>query len=175
MIALASGIEDDRPFVDLHVRPALHDRLDPVAGHSPDATIRVLDATVRWYPALQRVRLHELVALELRSEPARDRLFRPISWHASTGLGTRLLPRSDGDLDAEPVWRSDGGVGGTWAFGDDVRLQLLAELRAETGGSLERGGARTACSWRAAGSATCRPRRSRRAPTPSPIAATARP
>jgi hypothetical protein len=141
MFAFASGLEDDRPFLDLRLRPALHGILDPPGGHSPDASIRVLDTTLRWYPALGRVRLQELLALELRSETPRGPLFRPLSWHLSTGLATRLRPQDDGDLDAEPVFRSEGGLGATWAFGDDVRLHAFAELRAETGGSLRGNGA----------------------------------
>lgn len=137
MFSIAGGIEDDRPFFDLRLRPALHGRLDPGGGHSPDSSIRVLDTTLRYYPALGRVRLHELVALELRSESPWDRLGRPLSWHASTGLRTRMRPRSDGDLDAEPVWRSEGGLGLSVARGDWLRAHFFAELRAETGGSLE--------------------------------------
>ena len=141
MVALASGIEDGEAFVELRSRPALHDRLDPGGGHSPDSTIRVLDTAVRWYPALGRVRLHELVALELRSEAPRDGFFRPFSWHASTGLRTRLRPERHGDLDPEPVWRSEGGLGLTFAHGDWLRAGAFAELRGETGGSLEGNGA----------------------------------
>ncbi|MBW2316831.1 MAG: DUF4105 domain-containing protein [Deltaproteobacteria bacterium] len=141
MISLGAGREDDEPFVDLRLRPALHGRLDPGGGHSPDSTIRVLDGTLRYYPALRRVRLHELTLVELRSEAPIDRFFHPPSWHFSTGLATRMRPEGDGDFDREPVWRSEGGVGVTLAQGDWLRVGLLAELRGETGGSLARNGA----------------------------------
>jgi hypothetical protein len=141
MAAVAGGVEDGEPFVELRSRPALHDRLDPGGGHSPDSTIRVLDLAVRVYPALGRVRFHELVALELRSEAPVDRFFQPLSWHASTGLRTRLRPERGGDLDPEPVWRSEGGLGLTFARGDWLRAGAFAELRGETGGSLSADGA----------------------------------
>jgi hypothetical protein len=136
MLGLAGGLEDDEAYLDLRVRPALHGRLDPGGGHSPDSVIRVLDGTLRWYPALGRVRLHELTLVELRSEAPIDRFFHPPSWHVRTGLATRLRPEGDGDFDREPVWRSEGGVGVTFARGDGLRAGLLASLRAETGGSL---------------------------------------
>ena len=141
MLAFAAGLEDEEPFFDLRLRPALHGPLDPGGGHSPDSSIRVLDTTLRFYPALDRVRLHELTLLELRSEAPRDAFFAPLSWHVSTGLRTRLRPERDGDPDREPVWRSDGGLGATWAHGDWLRAGLFAELRSETGGSLAGNGA----------------------------------
>jgi len=137
MASLAAGVEEGESFVDLRHRPALHGLLDPGGGHGADAAIHVLDTTLRWYPAEGRVRLHELVALEVRSQTPRDAFFRPVSWHGSTGLRTRLRPESDGDLDPEPVWRTEAGVGGTWALADWARVSLFAELRNETGGTLD--------------------------------------
>lgn len=141
MFGLAGGVEDDEPFFEVRIRPALHDRLDPGGGHSPDSSIRVLDGTLRWYPALGRFRFQELTLVELRSEAPVDRFFHPPSWHFSTGLATRLRPEDDGDFDREPVWRSEGGVGATFARGNWLRGGLFAELRAETGGSLASNGA----------------------------------
>jgi len=141
MLALAGGSEDGEPFFDLRLRPGLHDRLDPAGGHSPDSTIRVLDGTLRWYPERGRVRLEELVALELRSEAPRDAFFRPLSWHLSTGLRTRLLPKDDGDLGRRSVWRSEGGLGLSFAHDDWLRASLFAELRGEASGALAGHGA----------------------------------
>jgi hypothetical protein len=141
LLAFAGGFEDDEPFLDFRLRPALHGPLDPVGGHSPDSAIRVLDGRLRWYPGLDRVRLHELTLVELRSEAPMDRFFHPPSWRFQTGLATRLRPEDDGDFDRGPVWRSEGGVGATVAPSDWLRAGLLAELRAETGGSLAGNGA----------------------------------
>jgi len=137
MLGLAGGLEDGEPHLDFRVRPALHGLRDPGGGHSPDSTIRVLDGTLRYYPALGRVRLHELTLVELRSEAPIDRFFHPPSWHIRTGLATRLRPEDGGEFDREPVWRSEGGAGATFARGDWLRATVLASLRAETGGSLD--------------------------------------
>jgi len=137
LAAIAAGWRDDESYVELRVRPALHDRLERSGGFAEDSSIRVLDTRVRYFPRLERVRLEELVLLELRSESPRDRFFKPISWHVDTGLRTRLFPESDGGLDPEPVWRSEGGLGVAYAIAGPLKIYGFADARVELGPALE--------------------------------------
>jgi hypothetical protein len=133
MLALAAGWRDEEPYVELRVRPALHGSLDRAGGYAEDSSIHVLDTRLRYFPTLDRVRLEELVLLELRSESPRDRFFKPLSWHVDTGLRTRLFPEPDDTLDPEPVWRTEGGLGLAYALADPVKIYAFADASAEVG------------------------------------------
>ncbi len=133
MLSLAAGWRDDEPYVELRVRPALHESLDPAGGFAEDSSIRVLDTRLRYFPGLDRVRLEELVLLELRSESPRDRFFKPFSWHVDTGLRTRLFPEAGDALDPEPVWRTEGGIGLAYALADPLKIYAFADASAEVG------------------------------------------
>jgi hypothetical protein len=45
--ALAAGWRDDEPYVELRIRPALHESLDRAGGLAEDSSIRVLDTRLR--------------------------------------------------------------------------------------------------------------------------------
>jgi len=134
LVAASTGWRDDEPYVELRIRPALHDRMDPKGGHAGDSTIRVLDTRIRYQPRKGNVRLEELTLLEVRSEPSRGLFFEPISWHADTGFRTRLFPEAGGDLDAELVFRTEAGLGAAWRPGEGpLKLYGMADVRVEAG------------------------------------------
>ncbi len=136
---LGAGLEDDEAFLELRVRPAFHGLLDPAAGFPRDSTIGVLDTRLRFYPGANRVRLHELVLVELQSNTPRDDFFQPLSWGLEAGLRTRRFPDGD-DLDRALVFRAGGSLGLTWAPGDGaVTLYGLALARLEIGSGFDRG------------------------------------
>jgi Domain of unknown function (DUF4105) len=140
LVALGAGVEDDEGFFELRVRPSFHGLLDPDAGFPADSTISVLDTRVRVFPASGRVRLEELVLVELQSKTPRDDVFRPLSWGLETGLRTRLFPERDGDLDRRLVWRTGGSLGLTYnpAKGP-LTLYALADARLEVGSGFDGG------------------------------------
>ena len=117
LVSLGGGVEDDSGFVEIRVRPALHGLLQPKAGFPGDATLSFLDTRVRYFPSTGRVRLEEVVLLELRSDSPRDDFFKPLSWGLETGVRTRLFP-DDGDFDRALVWRTGGSLGLTWRPGE---------------------------------------------------------
>ncbi|MDH3687076.1 MAG: DUF4105 domain-containing protein, partial [Myxococcales bacterium] len=116
LVSMGAGVEDDAGFIELRFRPTLHGILEPVAGFPGDSTVGLLDTRVRYFPNEGRVRLEELVLVELRSNSPRDGFFKPWSWGLETGARTRLFP-DDGDLDRSLVWRTGGSLGLTWQPG----------------------------------------------------------
>jgi hypothetical protein len=140
LVALGGGVEDDEGFVELRLRPSFHGLLDPDAGFPADSTISVLDTRLRFFPASGRVRLEELVLVELQSKTPRDDVFRPLSWGLETGVRTRLFPDRDGDLDRRLVWRTGGSVGLTYnpAKGP-LTFYALADARLEVGSGFDGG------------------------------------
>jgi len=117
LVSLGGGVEDGDGFLELRVRPALHSVLQPDAGFPGDAALSFLDTRLRYFPNSGRVRLEEVVLIQLRSESPRDEFFRPWSWGMETGVRTRLFP-DDGDLDRSLVWRTGASYGATWNPGD---------------------------------------------------------
>jgi hypothetical protein len=139
LVGMGGGVEDGDGYVELRVRPSFHGLLDPDAGFPGDSTISVLDTRVRWFPESGRVRLEELVLVQLQSKTPRDSFFKPISWGLETGLRTRLFP-DDGDLDRRLVWRTGGSLGMTWApGGGPLSVYGLLDARLEVGSGFGHG------------------------------------
>jgi hypothetical protein len=77
------------------------------------------------------------VALDLQSLTAWDGFFRPISWRFDSGIRTRLAPEAGSrHLDPEGVWRTQGGVGLSFALARDVTAYGFAEAAFDVGPSL---------------------------------------
>jgi len=137
-VALASGWEDHRAFLELRARPSLHDLLDPQGGYTHGAEVQFLETALRWYPQDDLVRLHELVALDLQSLTTWDRFFRPLSWRFDTGLRTRLVPKTGHPgLDPEGVFRTHAGAGLALALPRHATLYGFAEATLDAGPSLD--------------------------------------
>jgi len=136
-VALASGWEDHRAFVELRARPSLHDLLDPQGGYPRGAEVQFLETALRWYPQDDQVRLHELVALDLQSLTTWDRFFRPLAWRFDTGLRTRLVPKTGHPgLDPEGVYRTHAGAGLALALPLHATLYGFADATLDAGPSL---------------------------------------
>jgi hypothetical protein len=137
-LAVAAGYRTDRSFFEVRFRPALHDLLDPEGGYTRGAQIQFLDTAVRVFPETGKVRLHELVVLDMLSLVPWDAFFRPISFTFDMGLRTRLFPDGGGsDLDPEPVWRTRGGVGLAFDFGERVLAYGMVEATGDLGSALD--------------------------------------
>jgi hypothetical protein len=111
-VSLGYGIQDDDTFVELRIRPALHDLLDPIGGYVPGARIQVANTVVRYYPGEGDFKLQELTLLDIESLATRDELFQPVAWKFRTGTRQMLVGhRDDGDLRNAFTWQSHGGGG----------------------------------------------------------------
>jgi Domain of unknown function (DUF4105) len=137
-VALGAGWEDHRAFIELRARPCLHDLLDPQGGYTQGAEVQFLETALRWYPQDDLVRLHELVALDLKSLSTWDRFTRPVSWRFDTGLRTRLVPKAGhSGLDPEAVFRTHAGVGLAFALPRDATIYGFVETTLDAGPSLD--------------------------------------
>ena len=140
LLALGGGVEDDEGYVELRLRPSFHGLLDPDAGFPGDSSISFLDTRLRYFPGSGRVRLEELVLVELQSKTPRDDFFHPLSWGLETGLRTRLFPEADGELDRNLVWRTGGSLGFTFAPGrGPLSVYALGDVRLEVGSGFDHG------------------------------------
>ena len=126
------GVRDERAFVELRVRPAFHDLLDPPGGYLRGAAIDFLDVALRVYPAHGDVDLHALTLVDVTSLAPRDALFRPISWRVRTGLTSRLAPRASGRSGDAWFWDLSGGAGLTTALGEHGLAYAFLEAQLET-------------------------------------------
>ena len=124
--AIGGGVRDDRGYVELRLRPAFHDLLDPQGGYTAGAMIDFLDVAGRVYPDDGEVRLQDLTLVDIVSVSPWDRFFHPISWTVSTGVRTRLLLRDTEDPDSPLVDRYMGSVAGGAGLAIDPGSHALA-------------------------------------------------
>ena len=122
-LAAGVGMTGDRPFVELALRPAYHDLLDPPGGYVPGAAIDFLDVHIRWYDRPEpEVETATLMSVE--SLTPQDALFRALSWRARFGFDRwRDRPAQPGDL----VFSAAGGAGPAWRLGEEARVYALAD------------------------------------------------
>jgi len=136
LLGVGAGWRDDEPFVEVRLRPALHDSLDDDAGYPPHMQIRILDARLRVYPDDERAWLHELTLLGLESLRPTSRVVQPWAWSFETGLATRRV-LDDGSLDDAAIWRTQAGVGLAWDPSPFVLAYGLADLHLDVGPDLD--------------------------------------
>jgi hypothetical protein len=110
-LRIEGGWYDEREYLELRLRPAFHDLLDPQGGFLEGAQIDFLDVAVRFFPDDSELKLHEATFIDIVSLAPRDELFDPVSWKFSTGLTTKRMPSVAEDLRDGKLWRSAGGAG----------------------------------------------------------------
>ena len=131
-VRIGAGIRNGSPFLELGVRPALHDALDPLGGYVPNAEITFLDTAVRYYPNDGKLDLHRLTLIEVVSAAPRDDVFSPISWSFRTGLENDLVEDRDrDDLRDAYVYRTRGGPGLSRRLGDFATAYAFLEASAD--------------------------------------------
>ncbi len=138
LIGLGGGVRDGDGYVELRIRPALHDLLDPAEGHAAANRVSVLDTRIRYEPERSRVRLEELVVLDVASLSPRDRFLRPVAWKFDTGLRTRLMadPSPGDDFDEKYVWRTNGGIGLAASPFQVLSLYAMGKVTLDVGSAL---------------------------------------
>ncbi len=135
---VAGGVQDRDGFVELRVQPAFHEAIDAPRGFAEGGEIRFLDTRLRYYPDDQRVRLQELVVLDVTTASPWRRPFRPLGWHTEFGARTRMLSRDEGrGLAARSVFRAQGGLGAAKAPLRGLHLYGFGEIVFEAGPDLE--------------------------------------
>lgn len=112
-IALGAGHEAGRDYLQVSLRPAYNDLLDPPGGYAEGAQINFLDLGLRHDTSSDRTRLEHVHVIDVLSIAPRDAFFRPVSWKLGTGFVRKRL--NDGRRPM--VWRSEAGAGlatGSW-------------------------------------------------------------
>ena len=120
------GRIDGRDFVELALRPAYHDLLDPPGGYLPGTQIDFLNIVLRHFRRSGTVSLEEVSLVDIRSVSPRNKFFRPVSWRLRTGV-ERF--RRGGEADNDVVGVAAGGAGLAYPlFGDKVLASAFADL-----------------------------------------------
>jgi len=133
-LSLGAGEQDHRDFVQLTLRPAYHDILDPPAGYRTGAQLQFLRLDTRLYTDSQELQLEQLTAVEIRSLSPRDAFFSPLSWQV--GFGAR---RTDTGNKRVLTPYLDGGAGGSWRLGGQTQAFAIATADLEIDDDLARG------------------------------------
>lgn len=152
-VQLAGGLQDRDGFIELRAMPAFHTGLDAPGGFAEGGEIKFLDTALRIYPERERVRLHELVLLDITTASPWRPPFRPLAWHSEIGLRTRMVSKERGrGLEAVPIFRAQGGLGAALAPAPRLHLYAFGELVLEVAPALEGNASagpllRTGVSW----------------------------
>ncbi len=123
---LGLGSREDRAFAEYGLRMAYHDLNDNLAGFPLGAQIEILQLKLRQYEQ-NHWQLQQLDFATIRSLTPRTQLLQPWSWQVAGGL--ERVPGKDGDETL--VSHLNGGVGGSWQWGDDTLYYALATARVE--------------------------------------------
>jgi hypothetical protein len=131
-IALIGGQLEHNDFVELRLRPAYHDLLDPAPGYKNGAQINFLDLAFRHWTETGNTQFEALTFIDIFSLAPRDRFFRTTSWNASVGI-ERQVVRDEG----RPLVLALGGGGGyTLSLGDSALLYTSIQTRLQGGDRL---------------------------------------
>ncbi|MFC4259310.1 DUF4105 domain-containing protein [Marinobacter lacisalsi] len=134
-IGVAGGYTGARHYTELSLRPAYHDLLDPPAGYRPGAQLQFLRLDTRLYHDHQELQVERLVGVGIRSLTPRDAFFTPLSWQVS--FGGRRSEVADGDRIFTPY--VEGGAGGTWRLGSQLRALTMVTGDLEISKHMRRG------------------------------------
>ena len=124
-LALAYGQQDQRPFVELGFRPALHDLLDPEPGYARGAQIAFAEVTARVY-AHDHAEVERIDLINIASLSPRTALFQPKSWRARWAL--ERLDTIAGRVLTHTI---AGSMGMAWDFAPQVMTYAFADLRTD--------------------------------------------
>ncbi|WP_165855992.1 DUF4105 domain-containing protein [Marinobacter sp. JSM 1782161] len=132
---LTAGQQGDRDYIQLSLRPAYHDLLDPPEGYRQGAQLQFLRLDTRYYTDNDEVQLEQLVGVEIRSLSVRDRFFSPLSWQV--GFGGRRTDIESGKRVFTPYL--DGGAGFGWATSSNSQLYAMGTADLEIDNDLDKG------------------------------------
>lgn len=85
---VASGHNDDEPFLEFAYRPAYHDLMARDVGYDKDSEIIFLDFKLRYFLESEKVRLDSVKILSITSLNPYDALFFKPSWRGTLEMDT---------------------------------------------------------------------------------------
>ena len=132
-ISFGYGVEEDRPFQELRLRPAYHTLIDNGAGYKKGSQIVFLDAVLRYHSQSERFELDALDLIDIVSLAPRDRFFKHTSWKVRTGFFRRRMENGGDYL----VYQLNPGFGYAWESGLLGLWYLFFETDFHVGGALD--------------------------------------
>jgi len=122
--AFGFGRMDGRNYLELRLRPVLHDLLDPQGGFVPGTEIEFMDLALRYYENKDTPEFESLTVIDIKSIAPRSKLFKPTSWRRD--LGAERFRRS-GLANGDVVGTGGGGVGLGYELWDGAILSGFAD------------------------------------------------
>lgn len=124
-LALAYGQHNQQPFVEVGLRPALHDLLDPEAGYARGAQIAFGEVSARLYEH-EHAEVERVDFIHIASLSPRTALFQPKSWRVRWGL--ERLESTVGRVAAHAL---AGSMGMAWDLTPHVIAYGFADVRTD--------------------------------------------
>ena len=131
--AFGIGRMDGRNYLELRLRPALHDLLDPQGGFVPGTEIDFLDLALRYYEGNDIPDFEFLTVIDIQSVAPRSTFFKPTSWRLN--LDAERFRRS-GPADGDVVGTAGGGLGLAYELWDGAILSGFADGQVSAGPDL---------------------------------------
>lgn len=110
--SLMTGREAQQEYLELQLRPAYHDLLDPQAGYADGAQIAFFTLALRHNSTTDETRLQRLTPVEIVSLTPISDVATPISWQFNFGL-----TRKQGQQSNRMLATVNGGSGLSWRVG----------------------------------------------------------
>ena len=131
-ISFGYGVNEDRPFQEIRLRPAYHTLLDNGDGYKTGSHIVFSDIVLNYHSLDRELELENIDLIDIISIAPRDRFFKHTSWKIKTGFLRRTM-KSGGDY---LVYGLNPGFGyayeiqllGLWYFMFESELQVGGAL-----------------------------------------------
>jgi len=125
-VSFGGGVMDGRAFLEMRLRPAYHDLLDPQEGYVKGSAIDFLDFRVRYFEDREYPDLESVTVLRIASLTPRDDFFKSLSWRLDIGVERfRRSGPAEGDL----AGYGGGGGGLSYKIWSDAVLWAFADAK----------------------------------------------
>jgi hypothetical protein len=125
-ISFGGGVMDGRGFLEMRLRPAYHDLLDPQDGFVKGSAIDFLDFRVRYFVDRETPNLESVTVLRIQSLTPRDDFFKSFSWRLD--IGVERFRRS-GPGEGNLAGYGGGGGGLSYKIWSDAILWAFADAK----------------------------------------------
>ncbi|WP_051305684.1 Lnb N-terminal periplasmic domain-containing protein [Desulfogranum mediterraneum] len=125
-LELGFGREGGRSFLELGLRPALHDLSDPLPGYDPGAEIELFSSRFRYSPEQEQLSLEGLELVHILAAAPGDGVSQPLAWKGRLAMERYRFEDDRRSLAAR----------GEFGFGRSVALSPKSMAYALLGGSV---------------------------------------
>lgn len=116
--------DNHHDVIELRMRPAYHDLLDPLAGYTKGAQINFFDLSLRQDLDRKKTQLHSLRIIDIVSLVGRDDFFKPTSWKFNMGFERWPIKNN---FENKMVFALSAGGGMTLSLSDSFKLFGLVD------------------------------------------------